>query len=305
MISNGTAAAGLRAANNYFSGGVATITPASALRPISTPMVLDAQKQPGWTAARSSSSMGSVRERRHYGLNVTGGTSTIRGLVINNFDLCGCEFDAGTATSSLGYYLGTNAAGRAEAAAPMWDGVCVGEASALRTTSLVDRPGRPQRHLGNSGARLDHLICRRIRLFWQLHRRQRHGHRPRSATASTASIFAGSRQHRIGADLISAGNASERLFGGSTRPRAPRTTTIAGKPDRRSTRLAGRRRESSERSRIGATRSAGPTGGRREPDRLHGNEGVIVAAERGTRSWATPSPATPTRASTSATTASP
>ena len=51
MISNGTAAAGLRAANNYFSGGIATITPTSALPTISTPMVLNAQKQPGWTLA--------------------------------------------------------------------------------------------------------------------------------------------------------------------------------------------------------------------------------------------------------------
>ena len=37
MISNGTSAAGLRASNNYFSGGVATIAPTSAFAAISAP----------------------------------------------------------------------------------------------------------------------------------------------------------------------------------------------------------------------------------------------------------------------------
>jgi len=36
---------------HYFVGGVATIAPASALPVISTVVVLDAQKQPGWTVA--------------------------------------------------------------------------------------------------------------------------------------------------------------------------------------------------------------------------------------------------------------
>jgi hypothetical protein len=51
MVGNGTAAAGLRAANNYFSGGVATIRPATSLPTIGTPIVFNAQKQPGWTLA--------------------------------------------------------------------------------------------------------------------------------------------------------------------------------------------------------------------------------------------------------------
>ncbi|MCK7514191.1 MAG: hypothetical protein MZV70_66030 [Desulfobacterales bacterium] len=55
MISNGTTAAGLRASNNYFSGGVATISPTSALPGITTTMVINAQKQPGMDeCARSS-----------------------------------------------------------------------------------------------------------------------------------------------------------------------------------------------------------------------------------------------------------
>ena len=51
MISKGTAATGLRTSNNYFSGGVPTISPASALPTASTVVVLDAQKQPGWSSA--------------------------------------------------------------------------------------------------------------------------------------------------------------------------------------------------------------------------------------------------------------
>ncbi len=45
MISNGTAAAGLRATNNYFSGGVATIRPTSALPTINRTVVIDGTTQ--------------------------------------------------------------------------------------------------------------------------------------------------------------------------------------------------------------------------------------------------------------------
>jgi hypothetical protein len=50
MISNGTAAGGLRTANNYFVGGAATIAPTSALPTITDPVVIDASKQPGFAA---------------------------------------------------------------------------------------------------------------------------------------------------------------------------------------------------------------------------------------------------------------
>lgn len=43
LISNGTSAPGLRAANNYFVSGVATISPAATLPTVSAPLVLNAQ----------------------------------------------------------------------------------------------------------------------------------------------------------------------------------------------------------------------------------------------------------------------
>ncbi len=51
MISNGTAAPGLRATNNYFTTGIASISLASVLPTVTDPLVFDAQTQPGWSAA--------------------------------------------------------------------------------------------------------------------------------------------------------------------------------------------------------------------------------------------------------------
>ena len=59
MISNGSSgsggslglAGGLRSGIDYTSSGLATLSPASALPSLSTPLVLDARTQPGWTSA--------------------------------------------------------------------------------------------------------------------------------------------------------------------------------------------------------------------------------------------------------------
>ena len=117
MISNGTAAAGLRAANNYFSGGVATITPTSALPTISTPMVLNAQKQPGWTLAPIVELNGAGAGAAVDGLNITasGSNSILRGLVVNRFLGDGIEISGGSNNVIAGNYIGTNAAGTAAA----------------------------------------------------------------------------------------------------------------------------------------------------------------------------------------------
>jgi len=117
MISNGTAATGLRASNNYFSGGAATITPASDLPNISTPMVIDAQKQPGW-----SGSPVVVLNGGSYGANGTGltivfgsGGSAVRGLNIQNFTAAGINISASSGNTIAGNWIGLNTTGTAAA----------------------------------------------------------------------------------------------------------------------------------------------------------------------------------------------
>ena len=120
MISNGTSAGGLRSSNNYFSGGVATISPTSALPTISTPMVIDAQKQPGWTSAPIVELNGTNAGSGTNGLSVTGGGTTVKGLIVNRFGGAGSgsgiRMQTGGGNTVAGCYIGTNATGTAAAA---------------------------------------------------------------------------------------------------------------------------------------------------------------------------------------------
>ncbi len=116
MISNGTSAAGLRAANNYFVSGVATIAPASALPTVSTVVVLDAQKQPGWTLAPIIEVNGAGAGAGVSGLTVSGGSSSVRGIVINRFTSNGILLQTNGGNTVAGCYIGTTAAGAAAAA---------------------------------------------------------------------------------------------------------------------------------------------------------------------------------------------
>ena len=123
MISNGTAAAGLRAANNYFSSGVATITTMSALPTISTPMVINAQKQPGWSSSPIIELNGTNASTAS-GLKITAGSSTVRGFVVNNFSTqYGIELSGSGGNVVAGNYLNLNAAGTAAAPIEMFSGV--------------------------------------------------------------------------------------------------------------------------------------------------------------------------------------
>ncbi len=116
MISNGTAAAGLRSANNYFSGGAATISPTSAFPTISTVMIVDGQKQPGWTSApvielNGSLAGGSPGALGVSGIRVSAGSSTIRGFVINQFTGAGVRLETSGSNTIASNYIGTDVTG--------------------------------------------------------------------------------------------------------------------------------------------------------------------------------------------------
>jgi len=153
MISNGTAAAGLRAANNYFAGGVATISPASALTVLTTPMVLNAQLQPGWTnkpvVDLNGAGAGNVNGLE---LAVGGSGSTIRGLIVRGFAQRGIYVDSDNNTFA-GNYLGTSADGNSV------DGDLVGIYVRASTGNLIGGTGANDGNLisGNTvdGVQLD------------------------------------------------------------------------------------------------------------------------------------------------------
>ncbi|MBV9469462.1 MAG: CSLREA domain-containing protein, partial [Abitibacteriaceae bacterium] len=105
---------------NIPGGGVQTITPASALPVITQPVIIDGFSQPGSTSntlsggsnatmlieLNGTSAGGSVD-----GLRLTGGGSTVRGLVINHFSGNAITLDTTGGNVVEGCYIGTNPTG--------------------------------------------------------------------------------------------------------------------------------------------------------------------------------------------------
>jgi hypothetical protein len=140
MISNGTSAAGLRSANSYFSGGIATISPTSALPTLSTVMVLDAQNQPGWAIAPVIELNGTNAGGSSIGLNITGGNCIVRGLIVNRFGSFGIQLSSNGSNIIAGNYIGVNSAGTS-AAANGNDGISIltGNSDQIGGTTATDR----------------------------------------------------------------------------------------------------------------------------------------------------------------------
>jgi choice-of-anchor C domain-containing protein len=124
MLPNGTAGNGLRSGFNAFttsagSYNVATLTPASALPNVTTPMVLDAQTQPGWTLEPrieiSGSSMGGASRAIEFANGSAG--SRLAGFVINRVASGMAVYVSTGATGVViqGNWMGVNAAGTAAA----------------------------------------------------------------------------------------------------------------------------------------------------------------------------------------------
>ncbi len=88
--------------------GVRTITLASVLPNITGPVIIDGTTQPGFTGTPLIELNGNGLQAS--GLNLFGGNSTVRGLVINRFNFVGI-FIQSNGNTIQGNYLGTNAAG--------------------------------------------------------------------------------------------------------------------------------------------------------------------------------------------------
>lgn len=130
MLADGTARPGLNSGYaNLFTGGVATVALGSALPALSAPVVVDAQTQPGWTGAPMIELNGAGAGASASGVNITGGFSAIRGLVINRFKQSGVVISGIGGTVISGNYIGTNATGTA-ASPNTVDGVLISGSAA-------------------------------------------------------------------------------------------------------------------------------------------------------------------------------
>lgn len=122
-IIDANAAAGLDTIAFSIAGtGVHTISPLSDFPTITEPVIVDGYTQPGAsqnTLADGNDAVllielnGSSAPGGAIGLKITAGTSTVRGLVINNFSGSGIQLGEGTNGGNIisGNFIGTDAAG--------------------------------------------------------------------------------------------------------------------------------------------------------------------------------------------------
>jgi hypothetical protein len=102
--------------------GVHTIRPTSPLPAITDPLVLDATFQPGYAGSPLIELSGADAGANASGLTITGGGSTVRGLVIDAFSTgTGIVLQGNGGNSIVGNWIGTDATGTAPL--PNRDGV--------------------------------------------------------------------------------------------------------------------------------------------------------------------------------------
>jgi len=98
---------------NIGGGGVQTIQPTSLLPEIADPVSIDGTTQPGFAGSPLVviNGNGFIGGGNGYGLFITAGNSTVRGLVINGFTGMQIAIAAGGNNSIIGNYVGTDVTG--------------------------------------------------------------------------------------------------------------------------------------------------------------------------------------------------
>jgi IPT/TIG domain-containing protein/S-layer family protein len=93
--------------------GPHTISPLSALPTVTDPVVIDGSIQPGFAGTPLIELDGTNAGGFQYGIVISAGGSTVRGLVINRFSGGGVRLITGSGNTIVGNFIGTNAAGTA------------------------------------------------------------------------------------------------------------------------------------------------------------------------------------------------
>ena len=95
-------------------GGVQTISPATALPTVTDPVVIDGTTQPGFNGSPLIELAGTSLGAFDYGLIISAGGSTVRGLVVNRFGGGGIQLNTGDGNTIVGNFIGTDATGAAD-----------------------------------------------------------------------------------------------------------------------------------------------------------------------------------------------
>jgi PKD domain-containing protein/hemolysin type calcium-binding protein len=113
-ILDANSAAGADTINfNIGGGGVQTIAPLSPLPTITDPVTIDGWSQPGFAGSPliELNGAGAGTSSAAAGLTITGGSSTVRGLVINRFHTFGIHLMTNGNNVIAGNYIGTDVTG--------------------------------------------------------------------------------------------------------------------------------------------------------------------------------------------------
>ena len=121
------------------AGGLQTINLGSTLPDITQALVIDGSSQGGWNGAPLIELNGSGADGANFGLSITGGGSTVRGLVINQFKSGGIALTGGGNNLIAGNYIGLSASGTT-AAGNNKDGIYIESANnTIGGTTAADR----------------------------------------------------------------------------------------------------------------------------------------------------------------------
>lgn len=149
-ITDANASPGVDTISFNVGSGLQTITPLQRLPTITEGVVIDGTTQPGFAGVPIIELNGTVQPDGN-GLFITGGNSTVRGLVINRFHFTGILINSGNGNRIEGCYIGTDATGTI--ARPNGDdGVSISTSD-----NVIGGTSAAQRNLisGNSGAGID------------------------------------------------------------------------------------------------------------------------------------------------------
>jgi hypothetical protein len=149
-ITDANASPGLDTISFNIGSGLQTITPQQRLPTITDGVVIDGTTQPGFSGVPIIELNGTVQPDGN-GLFITGGNSTVRGLVINRFHFTGILINNNGGNHVEGCYIGTDATGTI-AQSNGDDGV------SISTSNNVVGGTSPAQHnliSGNNGAGVD------------------------------------------------------------------------------------------------------------------------------------------------------
>jgi VCBS repeat-containing protein len=101
----------LQSSDSSYVGGVWTIAPTSSLPTMTDIVVLDATTQAGWSGTPLVQLDGTNAGTGVYGLQITAGSSTVKGLAIGGFDGSGIRITSNGGNTIQSNYIGTDTSG--------------------------------------------------------------------------------------------------------------------------------------------------------------------------------------------------